>query len=78
MRNPVSLINTVFNGFIPKDFADLNLLQHCYDAIKICDSNGLRPAKFSGIFKYNILIQYRRHIKQTLKTVILLYNCILV
>lgn len=40
IRNPVSLINTVFNGFIPKNFADLNLLQLCYDAIKIGDSNG--------------------------------------
>lgn len=47
IRNPVSLINTVFNGFIPKNFADLNLLQLCYDAIKIGDSNGFRPAKFS-------------------------------
>lgn len=48
IRNPVSLINTICNGFIPKNFAGLNLLQHCYDAIKTGDSNGFRPAKFSG------------------------------
>lgn len=49
IRNSDSLINTVFNGFIPKHFADLNLLQHCYDAINMGDSDGFRPAKCSGI-----------------------------
>lgn len=44
--NPVSLINTVFNTFIPKNFADLNLLQHWYDAIKIGDSKGFGPANY--------------------------------
>lgn len=39
IRNFDSLINTVFNGFIRKNFADLNLLKYCYDAINTGDSD---------------------------------------
>lgn len=49
IRSYDSFINTVFNGFIPKNFTDVNLLQHCYYAINMGDSEGFRRVKLSGI-----------------------------
>lgn len=56
IRNGNSVLHTVFNGFVPRNSADLNLLRHCYGAINTGGWDGYRPAKFSGIRQYSYSI----------------------